>query len=69
MGSPPRDLAHLMRTSICKESTPFSSKQSFCRVDHKARFASMGPHSGLVGRLQAVERRDRLTKVPIPSYI
>jgi len=51
-----------MHSSISKESTPFSSKQSFVRVDRRARDASIGPHSGLVGKIQAAERRDRITR-------
>ena len=51
-----------MKTSITKETTPFSSKQSFVRVDRKAVNESIGPHSGLYGKMAARERGERLKK-------
>jgi hypothetical protein len=62
MGSPPREIQHLMRTSLSKETTPYSSRQSFMRTNTRARPESIGPHSGLYGTIQRNERRERMRK-------
>ena len=61
MGSPPKAMQGLLKTKAA-EITPYSSLQSFSRIDKSARPESIGPHSGLYRKIQMKERHTKMNK-------